>query len=128
MNIPGGCPRQIGGGKERGRAKGHSPSLFPLPCFMEARGIEPRSELASDVTTTCVGEAFLRSHCPGASPATGSDKPFAALTRSVRAPDHASPILRYVSAASGGLPLTQVHKPKLTQPEPVQSWLVYVAS
>ena len=61
-------------------------------------------------TTTCVGEASLRSHCPGASPATGSDKSFAPLTRSVRAPDHASPILRYVSAASGGLPLTQVRE------------------
>src|SRR2546427_1858245 len=40
----------------------------------------------------------------------GSDEPLKTLARPVRAPDHASPTLRYVSAASGGLPLTQVRE------------------
>jgi hypothetical protein len=76
---------------------------------MEARGIEPRSENDSDAATTCVGEAYA------VSPSRrlvglGSDQPLETLTRPVQAPDHASPILRYVSAASGGLPLTQVRE------------------
>src|SRR2546427_8816792 len=40
----------------------------------------------------------------------GSDEPLKTLARPVRAPGHASPNLRYVSAASGGLPLTQVRE------------------
>src|SRR6266852_5080630 len=76
---------------------------------MEARGIEPRSENDSDTTTTCVGEASAVSP-PWRLAGPGSEQPLPALTRPVRAPDHASPILRYVSAASGGLPLTQVRE------------------
>lgn len=76
---------------------------------MEARGIEPRSENDSDIATTCVGDA-LEVSLPRRFAGLGSNKPLIALTRPVRAPGHASPILRYVSAASGGLPLTQVRE------------------
>ena len=40
----------------------------------------------------------------------GSNKPLKTLTSPVEAPGNASPTLRYVSAASGGLPLTQVRE------------------
>ena len=40
----------------------------------------------------------------------GSNKPLEALAAAVEAPAAASPTLRYVSAASGGLPLTQVRE------------------
>jgi len=76
---------------------------------MEARGIEPRSENDSDTATTCVGKA-LEVSPPRRLAGPGSNEPLPALTRPVQAPDHASPILRYVSAASGGLPLTQVRE------------------
>ena len=88
---------------------------------MEARGIEPRSELRSDATPTCVGDAYVVSP-PRRLAGLGSNKPLAALTRSLEARNHASPTLRYVSAASGGLPLTQAGKPKLTQPVPGLNW------
>src|SRR5229473_8118256 len=98
------------------RAKGEAAGAvarcrFPPPrrVVMEARGIEPRSENDSDTTTTCVGEASAVSP-PWRLAGPGSEQPLPALTRPVRAPDHASPILRYVSAASGGLPLTQVRE------------------
>src|SRR5438034_7067661 len=99
-----------------GNVTGERWGRFPLPSppavsrvRMEARGIEPRSENDSDTATTCVGEAFCVS-LPRRLARHGSDEPLAALTRPVRAPGHASPILRYVSAASGGLPLTQVRE------------------
>ena len=76
---------------------------------MEARGIEPRSEHDSDAAPTCVGDA-LRVSPSGRLAGPGSNEPLPALTRPVQAPDHASPILRYVSTASGGLPLTQVRE------------------
>src|SRR2546429_702779 len=65
---------------------------------MEARGIEPRSENDSDAATTCVDEAYSVSP-PRRLAGHGSDEPLETLTRPVRAPGHASPILRYVSAA-----------------------------
>ena len=40
----------------------------------------------------------------------GNDEPLKTLTAPVEAPSAASPTLRYVSAASGGLPLTQVRE------------------
>src|SRR3989442_14004343 len=76
---------------------------------MEARGIEPRSENDSDAATTCVDEAYSVSP-PRRLAGHGSDEPLETLTRPVRAPGHASQILRYVSAASGGLQLTQVRE------------------
>src|SRR6184192_3229477 len=76
---------------------------------MEARGIEPRSENDSDTATTCVGKA-LEVSPPRRLAGLGGNEPVPALTQPVQAPDHASPILRYVSAASGGLPLTQVRE------------------
>src|SRR6266699_458567 len=89
-----------------------SPILHNLPnllLVMEARGIEPRSENDSDAATTCVDEAYSVSP-PRRLAGHGSNQPLETLTRPVRAPGHASPILRYVSAASGGLPLTQVRE------------------
>ena len=77
--------------------------------MMEARGIEPRSENDSDTATTCVDAAFAVSP-PRRLAGRGGNEPLETLTRPVRAPGHASPILRYVSAASGGLPLTQVRE------------------
>src|SRR6266702_810591 len=81
----------------------------PTTSSVEARGIEPRSESDSDTATTCVGRA-LEVSPQWRLAGLGSDEPLEALTRPVRAPGRASPILRYVSAASGGLPLTQVRE------------------
>src|SRR2546430_11392489 len=94
---------------------------------MEARGFEPRSESDSDAAPTCVGDAFYVS-LPWRLAGPGSNKPLPTLAQPVRAPGHTSPTLRYVSAASGGLPLTQVHKPKLMQPGPTQCWQLKRAS
>src|SRR5512142_599024 len=76
---------------------------------MEARGIEPRSEPGSETAPTCVGGAYWSCH-PGTPPAQVATSPSSALMRFVQAPNHTSPTLRYVSAASGGLPLTQVRE------------------
>src|SRR6266516_2982785 len=76
---------------------------------MKARGIEPQSENSAGTRTTCVDEAYSISP-PRRLAGDGSNQPLATLTRPVRAPGHASPILRYVSAASDGLPLTQVRE------------------
>src|SRR5215813_4758519 len=94
------------------RGKRWSASPLPLPSYrlvMEARGIEPRSEQDSETAPTCVGDAcWISSAGRIARPA--DDEPLATLVPSGRAPDQTSPILRYVSAASGGLPLTQVRE------------------
>jgi hypothetical protein len=76
---------------------------------MEARGIEPRSEHDSDTATTCVDKALVVS-LPRRLVSPGSNKPLSSLAALVEAPSAASPTLRYVSAASGGLPLTQVRE------------------
>lgn len=76
---------------------------------MEARGIEPRSEQDSETAPTCVGDAYWISPVRRLA-GHSDDKPGATLAQSGRAPDQTSPILRYVSAASGGLPLTQVRE------------------
>src|ERR1700694_479049 len=76
---------------------------------MEARGIGPRSEHESDTAPTCVDKAFWVS-LPRRLVSPGSNKPLKTLAYPVEAPGYASPTLRYVSAASGGLPLTQVRE------------------
>ena len=76
---------------------------------MEARGIEPRSERNADTATTCVGNAF-RVSPPRRVAGLGSNKPLESLASPLEGPGYASPTLRYVSAASGGLPLTQVRE------------------
>ena len=76
---------------------------------MEARGIEPRSEHDSDTAPTCVDLALVVS-LPRRLVSPGRDKPLKSLAAPVEAPSAASPTLRYVSAASGGLPLTQVRE------------------
>ena len=76
---------------------------------MEARGIEPRSEHDSDTAPTCVDLALVVS-LPRRLVSPGSNKPLKSLAALVEAPSAASPTLRYVSAASGGLPLTQVRE------------------
>src|SRR5258706_7081708 len=76
---------------------------------MEARGIEPRSEHDSDTATTCVDLALVVS-LPRRLVSPGSNKPLQSLAAPVEAPGATSPTLRYVSAASGRLPLTQVRE------------------
>src|SRR5690348_2277273 len=44
-------------GMKNGKRPFQHASRFPI--VMEARGIEPRSELRSDATPTCVGDALL---------------------------------------------------------------------
>lgn len=77
--------------------------------LVEARGIEPRSEHDSDTAPTCVDLALVVS-LPRRLVSPGSNKPLKSLAAPVEAPSAASPTLRYVSAASGGLPLTQVRE------------------
>ena len=104
-----------GGGGRGGKARGErlgKPSPFQSPLSyrsMEARGIEPRSEHDSDTAPTCVDKALVVSP-PRRFVSPGSNKPLQALAAAVEAPAAASPTLRYVSAASGGLPLTQVRE------------------
>src|SRR5882672_2509799 len=95
----------------RGKRRARRPIHFPLTRLpqMEARGIEPRSEHDSDTAPTCVGDAGLVSP-PRRLAGLGSNKPLESLASPVEAPGYASPTLRYVSAASGGLPLTQVRE------------------
>src|SRR5258705_1771546 len=76
---------------------------------MKARGIDPGSEHDSETAPTCVDKALVVS-LPRRLVSPGSNKPLKTLARLVEAPSHASPTLRYVSAASGGLPLTQVRE------------------
>jgi len=76
---------------------------------VEARGIEPRSEHDSDTAPTCVDKALVVSP-PRRFVSPGSNKPLKSLAAAVEAPAATSPTLRYVSAASGGLPLTQVRE------------------
>ena len=85
-------------------------SRFPFPeLLVEARGIEPRSEHDSDTAPTCVDKALVVSP-PRRFVSPGSNKPLKSLAAAVEAPAATSPTLRYVSAASGGLPLTQVRE------------------
>ena len=85
-------------------------SRFPfLELSVEARGIEPRSEHDSDTAPTCVDKALVVSP-PRRFVSPGSNKPLKSLAAAVEAPAATSPTLRYVSAASGGLPLTQVRE------------------
>ena len=76
---------------------------------MEARGIEPRSEQDSAIAPTCVDDACWISPARRIA-GHADDEPVPTLVQPGRAPDQTSPNLRYVSAASGGLPLTQVRE------------------
>jgi len=93
---------------------------------MEAQGIEPWSESASETASTCVGWNFRRRH----GPVTGRPSRGLApedLAPRAGAPRGASPDFRFDTAAPGGLQVPKEREAslaQLTQPVPDRYWQV----
>ena len=93
---------------------------------MEAQGIEPWSESASETASTCVGWNFCRRR----GPVTGRPSRGLApedLAPRAGAPRRASPDFRFDTAAPGGLQMPKEREAslaQLTQPVPDRYWQV----